>query len=58
MSVEQLSETWPEVFLRRRQWFSYRQAESKLAEPALIRLVEKLPGLFLDSLAMSQSRRI
>lgn len=58
MSVEQLCDTWPEVSLRRRQWFPYRQAASKLAEPALGRLVGKMPWLFLDSLALSESSRL
>ena len=58
MSVEQLYESWPEASLRRRQWFPYRQAAMKLSEPGLSQLVKKLPGLFLDSLALSESSRV
>jgi 8-oxo-dGTP pyrophosphatase MutT (NUDIX family) len=55
MSVEQLSESWPECDLRQRHWFPYQLAAKQLNEPALSRLVGRLPRLFHASLALSEA---
>ncbi|WP_386679958.1 NUDIX hydrolase [Loktanella sp. R86503] len=40
LEVLQIASDWPEKAERRRKWFSRRKAASKLAEPALRRIVE------------------
>ena len=46
MAVEQLMATWPEFGSRRRKWHRLDKAPSRVADPALRRLLATLPEIF------------